>query len=177
MSPDQEILVGPEMSEEFKTFEEFCNENAGRELVYLEVVEKSPLDMDAVTLAFSMRHLLRLSRGVMDLLLESLNGETAPTLQEVLASKGVQLDKTHAQRLRDVVFAFRDSPDEESGYTMVKALQLMTMSRERKRVMLNLGESYTPPDEGWTPEDFGGDDSMLQTVRSIEDPRWTDEED
>lgn len=176
MSPDQEILVGPEMSEEFKTFEEFCSENTGRELVYLEVVEKSPLDMDAVTLAFSMRHLLRLSRGVMDLLLESLNGETEPTLQEVLASKGVQLDKTHAERLRKVVFAFRDAADAETGCTMVKALQLMTMSRERKRVMLNLGESYTPPDEGWSPEDFGGDDSMLQTVRSIEDPRWNDEQ-
>ncbi len=29
---------------------------------------------------------------------------------------------------------------------------------------------YSPPDEGWTEEDFRGDVSMLETVRAIEDP-------
>jgi hypothetical protein len=49
----------------------------------------------------------------------------------------------------------------------------MTISRERGKVVLNFDESYTPPDEGWTAEDFGNDDTMLETVRSIEDPHWT----
>jgi hypothetical protein len=173
MPLDDEIPVSPEISEEFTSFEEFCSENTGRELQYLEVVGKSPLEMDSVTLAFSMRHLVRLSRGLMDMLLGSLNDDSAPSLEEVLAVKGLQLDKAHASTLREVIFSFRDSPDKEISSSLVRAFQLMTMSRERRRVVLNLGESYAPPDEGWTQEDFGGDDSMLETVRSIEDPRWT----
>jgi hypothetical protein len=39
-----------------------------------------------------------------------------------------------------------------------------------------LGESYSPPEEGWTSEDFGDDDSMLEAVRAIEDPHWTETE-
>jgi len=174
MPADDEIHVSPELSEEFTSFEEFCADNAGNELAYLEVVAKNPLEMDPVTRAFSMRHLLRLSRGVMDLLLESLNGDTEPSLKAILAARGIDLDKRHAQSLRDIVFAFRDASEEEAGSNMVRALQLMTMSRERKRVILNLGESYNPPDEGWLPEDFGGDDSSYETVRAIEDPRWTE---
>jgi hypothetical protein len=174
MPLDDEIPVSPEISEEFTSFEEFCSENTGRELQYLEVVGKSPLEMDAVTLAFSMRHLVRLSRGLMDMLLGSLNDDSVPLLENILAAKGLQLDKTHAPILRDVIFAFRDSSEkEETSSILVRAFQLMTISRERRRVVLNLGESYAPPDEGWTQEDFGGDDSMLETVRSIEDPRWT----
>jgi hypothetical protein len=176
MPADQEILVSPELSEEYQTYEEFCSENTGHELVYLDVVGKNPLEMDAVTLAFSLRHLLRLSRNVMDMLLESLNGDSAPGFKDILDTKGIQLDKTHAARLREVLFAFRDAPDEEAGASMVRALQLMTISRESKKVQLTLGESYAPPDEGWTSEDFGGDDSMLETVKSIEDPRWNETE-
>jgi hypothetical protein len=172
MPLDDEIPVSPEISEEFASFEEFCAENTGRELQYLEVVGQSPLAMDSVTLAFSMRHLVRLSRGMMDMLLGSLNDDSAPSLDEVLAVKGLQLDKSHAPILRDVIFSFRDAPDKEISSNLVRALQLMTISRERRRVVLNLGESYAPPEEGWTSEDFGGDDSMLETVRSIEDPRW-----
>lgn len=171
--PDEEILVNPEISEQYRSFEEFCSENTGRELAYLDVVASNPLEMDPVTLAFSMRHLMRLSRELMDLLLQSLKNESAPPLQAILASKGIQLDKSRASCLRDVIFSFRDSPDEDSATKLVTALQLMTMSRERGRVVLNLGESYSPPDEGWTAEDFGNDDSMLETVRSIEDPYWT----
>jgi len=176
MTMDEEIAVSPEVSEEFATFEEFCSENVGHELVYLDVVAGNPLQMDPVTLAFSMRHLMRLSRGLMDLLLESVNGDFMPDLRQVLDSKGIQLDKSQAQRLRAIIFSFRDCPDENSRRNLVKALQLMTISRERRRVVLNLGESYAPPDEGWTSEDFGDDDSMLQTVRAIEDPHWTDTE-
>ncbi len=176
MPPNDEILVSPELSEEFRTFEEFCSENAGRELAYLEVVTQSPRDMDPVTLAFSMRHLIRMSRPLMDLLLESLNNDSSPSLQTILDSKGIQLDKTHAPELRNIIFAFRDTADEETNLNLVKAFQLMIISRERRKVVLNLGESYAPPDEGWTPEDFGGDDSMLEAVRQIEDPRWTDSE-
>ena len=176
MPPDDEILVSPELSEEFRSFEEFCSENAGRELTYLEVVNQSPRDMDPVTLGFSMRHLVRMSRPLMDLLLESLNGDSSPSLQTILDSKVIQLDKTHAPELRNIIFAFRDAEDEETSLNLVKAFQLMIISRERRKVMLNLGESYAPPDEGWTAEDFGGDDSMLETVRRVEDPRWIDSE-
>ncbi len=173
MPLDDEIPVSPEISEDFASFEEFCSENTGRELQYLEVVCKNPLDMDAVTLAFSIRHLVRLSRGLMDMLLGSLNDDSMPPLEDVLAVKGLQLDKSHAPTLREVIFSFRDVPDKEISSNLVRAFQLMTIGRERGRVALNLGESYAPPEEGWTPEDFGGDDSMLETVRSIEDPRWT----
>jgi len=174
MSSDDEITVSPELSEEFRNFDEFCSENTGRELTYLEVVIKNPLDMDTVTLAFCMRHLVRLSRPLTDFLLGSLDGESAPSLQSILDAKGIQLDKTHAPNLRQVIFAYRDAPEEETTQNLVKALQLITMARERRKVVLNLGESYAPPDEGWTPEDFGGDDSMLETVRQIEDPRWVE---
>jgi len=176
MPPDDEILVSPELSEEFRSFEEFCSENPGRELTYLEVVNQNPRELDPVTLAFSMRHLVRMSRPLTDLLLESLNGDSAPTLQALLDSKGIQLDKTHAPELRNVIFAFRDAEEEETRLNMVKAFQLMIISRERRKVILNLGESYAPPDEGWTSEDFGGDDSMLEAVRQVEDPRWIDSE-
>jgi hypothetical protein len=39
-------------------------------------------------------------------------------------------------------------------------------------VILNLGESYKTPDEGWIEEDFGGDEGAREMVRSIEDPHW-----
>lgn len=177
MSADEEIVVSPELSQEFKNFDEFCAENTGRELAYLEVVGKNPLEMDPVTLAFSMRHLMRMSREVLDLLLKSVNDDSTPQLESVLAVKGIQLDKSQAARLREIIFAFRDASDAETGENLVKALQLMTISRERRRVVLSLDEAYAPPEEGWTPEDFGGDDSMLEAVRSIEDPHWinTDE--
>jgi hypothetical protein len=174
MAQDEEIVVSPEVSEQYANFEEFCFENTGNELTYLEVVTKSPLEMDAVTLAFCLRHLVRLSRGLMDMLLESLKDDSQPALKDLLESKGIQLDKSQAVRLRDVIFAFRDNGDEESQRTLVTALQLMTISRERSRIVLNLGESYYPPDEGWTAEDFGDDESMLEAVRAIEDPHWTD---
>ena len=173
MPGDEEILVSPELSEQFHTFEEFCSENSGNEFAYLEMVAKTPLEMDSVTLAFSLRHLMRLSRGVMDLLLESLRNDSQPALQAILDSKGIELDRSQASCLRDIIFSFRDAPDDECRRTLVTAFQLMTMSRERSKVILNLGESYSPPDEGWTAEDFGNDDSMLETVRSIEDPHWT----
>jgi hypothetical protein len=176
MPTQQEIHANPEISLDYKTFEEFCSENSGTEMAYLEVVAKNPLEMDAVTIAFSMRHLLRLSTGVIDQLLVSLPHDEAPELSAILATKGIHLDKTHAGSLRDVIFAFRNCEDVERQVPFVKALQLMTISRERRRVVLNLGESYNPPDEGWTEEDFGGDDSLLQTVRSIEDPRWNRDE-
>lgn len=174
MPIDDEILVNPEISEQFRAFEEFCSENMGNELAYLEVVEKNPLEMDPVTLAFSLRHLMRLSRQLMDLVLESLGNDSELTLEEILASRGIELGKAHAGQVRKIIFAFRDSEDGEAKRSMVTALQLMTISRERRRVVLNLGESYNPPEEGWTAEDFGDDDSMFEAVRAIEDPHWTD---
>jgi hypothetical protein len=176
MTFDEEIVISPDISQDFQSFEEFCAENSGRELAYLELVAKNPLDMDSVTLAFSMRHLVRLSRGLMDMLLESFKNESSPELTDILAVKGIQLDKTHSARLRDVIFAFRDCQDSEFSASLVRAFQLMTISRERKKVVLNLGESYAPPEEGWTQEDFGGDDSMFETVRAIEDPHWINAE-
>ncbi|HMK34606.1 MAG TPA: hypothetical protein VK463_06050 [Desulfomonilaceae bacterium] len=176
MTTDEEILISPEISQDFQSFEEFCGENAGRERAYLELVAKNPLDMDAVTLAFTMRHLVRLSRHLMDMLLESFRNESVPELADILAVRGVQLDKTQSALLRDVIFAFRDSHDSEFSATLVRAFQLMTISRERNKVALNLGEAYSPPEEGWTQEDFGGDDSMLETVRAIEDPHWVNAE-
>jgi len=177
MADDAEILVSPDLSQDYMTFEEFCFENTGQELAYLEVVKQNPLEMDPVTLAFSMRHVVRLSRGLLDLMLQSLDGDSSPPeLQTILDLKGVQLDKARAASLREVIFAFRDAQEEEARQSLVRALQVLTINRERGRVTLNLGESYRPPDEGWTEEDFGGDDSMLETVRAIEDPRWQETE-
>jgi hypothetical protein len=48
----------------------------------------------------------------------------------------------------------------------------MTILRQRKRVVLNFEESYDAPEDSWTSEDFGGDDTLLETVRAIEDPYW-----
>jgi len=177
MSIHDEIQVSQELSEEFRAFEEFCTENTGSEIVYFDVVAKDPLAMDPLTLAFSMQNLLRLSRELMDRILTTLNDDSQITLEEILSSKGIQLDKKRAQELRHVLFAFRDQGDDSITSDMVTAFQLMTIGRERTRVTLNYGESYNPPDEGWTAEDFGGDDTTLETVRSVEDPRWSlDEE-
>lgn len=176
MTIEEEIVISPDISQDFQSFEEFCAENSGRELAYLELVAKNPLDMDAVTLAFSMRHLIRLSRDLMDMLLESFKNESSLELTDILAVKGIQLDKIHSARLRDIIFAFRDCQDSEFSASLVRAFQLMTISRERRKVVLNLGESYAPPEEGWIQEDFGGDDSMLETVRAIEDPHWINAE-
>ncbi|MBI5248127.1 MAG: hypothetical protein HY912_01420 [Desulfomonile tiedjei] len=177
MPLDDEINVSPEISDDFQNFAEFCSENTGREADYLEVVGKNPLEMDAVTIAFSMRHLVRLSRDLLEVLLQSVQDDSMPaSLETILATKGIQLDKVHAATLRDVIFAFRDSTDDDSRSVLVRALQIMAISRERRRMVLNLGESYAPPEEGWIGEDFGGDDSMLETVRAIEDPRWVKEE-
>jgi hypothetical protein len=172
MKMDEEIVVGPELSQEFSNFQEFCAENTGQELLYFEVVQRTPLQMDPLTLAFSMRHLVRLSRPLMDLLLQSLDGESEPALAAILATKGIQLDKTHAAALRDIVFSFRDAEEGEPQSSLVKAFQLMTISRNLPTVVLSLDESYQPPEEGWTAEDFGDDDSLYETVRSIEDPYW-----
>jgi hypothetical protein len=176
MPVDDEIAVGPEISQDYVIFEEFCSENVGQELTYFEVVKGNPLDMDAVTLAFSIRRLIRMSRPLMNYMLETMQNDIAPDLSEVLALKGIDLDKSRAADLRNIIFAFRDSTDEEKTSTFIKSLQLLTISRERKRVTLNLGESYTPPEEGWMEEDFGGDDGLLDTVRSIEDPHWKNTE-
>jgi hypothetical protein len=172
MPLNEEYVVGPELSQEFKNFQEFCAENAGQELLYFDVVRKNPLQMDSVTLAFSMRHLLRLSRPLMDLLLQSLNGDSEPNLLAILATKGIQLDKTHATALRDIVFSFRDAGDNDPELNLVKSLQLMAISRNLSNVVLSLEESYQPPEEGWTSEDFGDDETLYETVRSIEDPYW-----
>lgn len=172
MPSDDEILVSPELSQEFGSFTEFCSENSGQELIYFDVVRQNPLDMDPVTLAFSIRHLVRLSRPLLDMLLASVNGDTDPDLSTILGLKGIQLDKSHAEDLRGIVFAFRDADEPEMQLTFVRALQLMAMGREPGRLVFNHDESYAPPQNGWTSEDFGGDESLLETVRSIEDPRW-----
>lgn len=172
MARDKPIRMNLEVSQEFKSFEEFCSENVGRELTYLELVEQSPLDIDSITLAFSMRHLLRLSKGLRDVLLNSLANESMPSVSELLATKGIQLDKTHATCLREIVFAFRDCVDESISATFVRALQLMAVSRDRSDVILDHAESYVPPEEGWSSEDFGNDESAMEAVRSIEDPFW-----
>jgi hypothetical protein len=169
MSLDDEIVAGPEVSEEFAHFEEFCAENVGRELAYLQMVKSSPLDMDAVTLAFCLRHLVRLSDRLMDVVLRSLDSDPPPDFRTILALQGIQLSKSHAQDLRTIIFAFRDAPDEERRFPLVRALQLMTIGRHRSRVVLSLDESYSPPDEGLTLEDVGGDELALETVRTIED--------
>ena len=95
MAFDDQIPVNPEISQEFRSFEEFCSENVGRELTYLNMVEANPLEMDSVTLAFSMRHLIRLSKGLRDLLLKSLNSDPPPKIGSILASKGIELDKNY----------------------------------------------------------------------------------
>lgn len=172
MANEPEFPANPDISEEYSTFEEFCAENAGREMTYLEMVGQNPLAMDSVTLAFSMRRVVRLSRGLMDLLLKSLNNELPPTLQDILATKGIQLDKGNAAVLRNTIFSFRDCEDPDTSMTMIRALQLLTIARERSKVILQLAESYRPPEEGWNLEDFGGDESMYETVRSVEDPTW-----
>jgi hypothetical protein len=112
----------------------------------------------------------------MDVLLKTVDGDVTPDLPGILATKGIQLDKNRAAGLREVIFAFRDSADEETKLNLIKALQILTISRERRRVILNLGESYRAPEEGWTDEDFGGDDSLLEAVRAVEDPRWKETE-
>ncbi len=172
MAGNEEIIVGPELSLEYKNFQEFCVDNSGQELLYFDVVRNNPREMDPVTLAFSMRHLLRLSRPLMTILLESLNNDAAPDLQAVLATKGIQLDKAHAGELREIVFAFRDAGHTEGPCVFVRALQLMTMSRNSQNLLLSLEEAYMPPEEGWTAEDFGDDESLFETVRAIEDPYW-----
>jgi hypothetical protein len=172
MSGNQEIVVGPELSLEFRNFQEFCGDNSGQELLYLEVVRNNPREMDPVTLAFSLRHLLRLSGPLMNVLLESLNADSSPDMKAVLATKGIQLDKARATELRDIVFAFRDEADPERQHSFVRALQLMTMSRNSQNLVLSLEEEYMPPEEGWTSEDFGDDESLFETVRAIEDPYW-----
>jgi hypothetical protein len=173
---DDEIVLTPEMSEEFYNFEEFCAENTGHELTYFDLVVKKPLEIDSVTLAFSIRRLVRLSKGLLDLLIVSIQTENPPSVKDILATKGIQLDKTYASKLRDTIFAFRDAADDGVRDTLVKTFQLLAITRERKKINLNLGESYNPPEEGWTAEDFGGDDSMLDAVRSIEDPHWINTE-
>jgi hypothetical protein len=172
MPPDEEIVVGPELSHDFQTFEELCAENTGQEVTYLEMVSRNPLEIDPVTLAFSLTHFIRLSRELLDTLLASMSDESEPELKTVLATQGIQLDKKHAHSLRSVIFAFRDSEEPERAGNLVRALQLMTILRERKRVTLDLEESYAAPDDTWTSEDFGGDETLLETVRAIEDPRW-----
>ena len=172
MTITQEVLVSPELSLEFRNFQEFCMENSGQELLYFDVVRNNPREMDPVTLAFSLRHLLRLSRPLMDMLLQSVNGDMEPDMAAVLATKGIQLDKSRAGELREIVFAFRDIEDPEPQSSFVRALQLMTMSRNSQDLLLSLEEAYMPPEEGWTAEDFGDDESLFETVRAIEDPYW-----
>ncbi|MBM4329577.1 MAG: hypothetical protein FJ118_20750 [Deltaproteobacteria bacterium] len=176
MFDDEEIIVTADLSEEFRGFEEFCVENAGRESVYLRMVAEKPLEMDSITLAFSMRHLVRLSKDLMEMLLKSVTNEDSPDLATMLGTKGIQLDKSNAEALRKIIFAFKDAPDQESSGALARAFQLMTMSRHRRRIKLTLTESYAPSEEGWLAEDFGGDDSLLETVRSIESPHWTQTE-
>jgi hypothetical protein len=172
MTLEETITIPPEISLEYAGFEEFCSENIGRELTYLGLVEKSPLDMDTITIAFSIRHLVRLSKPLRDKLLESAINEQCPEIKTLLALKGIELDKKHAQTLRNIIFAFRDSGDPDLESRLVRGLQLLAISRERDRVVLNCGETYRPPDEGWTEEDFDGDEYGLATVRSVEENDW-----
>jgi hypothetical protein len=173
---DDGMLVEPGLSDDYRSFEELCAENAGQEFLYFDMVKTRPLEMDSVTLAFCLRHLVRLSQEVLEVLLASLDGESDVTLGTVLDLKGIQLDKSRAAELRNIVFSFRDCQESEIQGQFVRALQLLTINRLRRRVRLNLGETYTTPEEGWTLEDFGGDDSLLDTVRAIEDPAWTKNE-
>ncbi len=172
MPLDEEIVIGPELSHDFQNFEELYAENSGQELQYLDIVSRTPLEIDPVTLAFSLTRFLRLSQGLMDKLLASMSEDSEPELKAVLALRGIKLDLKNADKLRNVIFAFRDSQEPERARILVRALQIMTILRERKRVTLNLEESYAAPDDSWTAEDFGGDDTLLDTVRAIEDPYW-----
>ena len=176
MTYEEEIIVRAELSEEFKAFEEFCAENSGREQDYLQLVSTNPLDMDSVTLAFCLRHMLRLAKNLMEIILKSLGEEESLSLTEILETKGIQLDKSRSAELRSIIFAFRDSNDDAHGETLVRAFQLMTIGRERKRIKLITVEAYDRYDEGWMAEDFGGDESLLETVRAIEDPHWSNSE-
>ena len=169
MSTDEQIQACPEVSEEFRTYDEFCTENTGRELTYFELVAGNPVEMDPITLAFSMRHLVRLTRELIDFLLESVRSDPPPDLRTLLGFKGIQLDKSHAESLRRIIFSFRDCEDEGRSLKLARAFQLMTITRERSKVVFNVGESYSNPDESWNVEDFGGDESILEAVRSIED--------
>ncbi len=173
---EEEILVNPEISAIYETFEELMAENSGHELDYLELVSLDPLSMDTATLAFSLSRFVRMSGPLMEKLLLTLGEDDSPGLKEIFESKGLELDKNQAQKLRNIIFSFRDSEDGEAGSNLVKALQLMTISRQRRRVTLNLGESYKAPDEGWIEEDFGGDENAREMVRSIEDPHWDERE-
>ncbi|MFH0960158.1 MAG: hypothetical protein V1897_15805 [Pseudomonadota bacterium] len=173
---EEEILVNPDISAEYRTFEELVAENSGHELDYLELVSRDPLSMDSATLAFSLSRFMRLSGPLMEKLLLSLGEEDSPGLKEIFQSKGVELDKNQAQKLRNIFISFRDSKDSEAGLNLVKALQVMTIARQRQRVTLNLGESYKTPNEGWIEEDFGGDEGAREMVRAIEDPHWDERE-
>ena len=174
---EEEILAIPDISAEFRTFEELLLENSGHELEYLDLVSKDPSVMDSATLSFAINSLVRLSGPLMEKLVESLNQDDLPDLKEIIETKGIDLDKKHASKLKKIIFAFRDSSDEETRGNFVKALQILTIVRQRRRVTLNLGESYRAPDEGWLDEDFGGDEGILETVKAVEDPRWNQQED
>ena len=69
---EEEILANPDISAEFRTFEELVFENSGHEVDYLNLVSKDPSIMDVATLSFAMSSLMRLSGPLMEKLLESL---------------------------------------------------------------------------------------------------------
>ena len=81
---EEEILVIPEISVEYRTFEELITENSGHELEYLELVSKDPLSIDAATLAFSLSRFLRMSGPLMETLLLTLGEDDPPELMEIL---------------------------------------------------------------------------------------------
>ncbi len=113
---EEEILVNPEISIEYTTFEELVAENSGHELDYLELVSRDPLSMDTATLAFSLNRFIRMSGPLMEKLLLTLDEDDPPGLKEIFESKGLELDKNQAQRLRNIIFSFRDSGDGEAGF-------------------------------------------------------------
>lgn len=176
MSIDDEIVINPELSAEFRSFEEFCDENSGSEKMYLELIANNPTVMDSVTIAFCMRRLLKLSREFMDKVFSAVKDDNLPDLKELLATKGIRLDKNYSEKLRDIVFAFRDSHDEQIRAELAKAFTLITLTREKNRIVFNLGESYRPPEEGWLTEDFDGDETAYEMVRAVENPHWSSEE-
>ncbi|MGD9819312.1 MAG: hypothetical protein AB7V04_11510 [Desulfomonilaceae bacterium] len=176
MSFDQEIVVNPELSSEFRSFEEFCDENSGSEGIYLDLIAKNPTVMDAVTLAFCMRHLVKLSQEFMTKAFASIKNDNIADLRELLDTKGIQLDKKHSDKLRKIVFAFRDTDDDQIKSELARAFTLIAFTRARKNLVLNIGESYRPPDEGWIDEDFDGNESAFEMVRAIEDPHWSGDE-
>ncbi len=176
MSIDDEIVINPELSAEFRSFEEFCDENSGSEKMYLELIAQNPTAMDSVTIAFCMRRLVKLSKEFVERVFISVKDDEIPDLTDLLATKGIQLDKNHSGKLREIIFAFRDSEDEQTRAELSKALTLITLTREKRRVVFNVGESYKPPDEGWLAEDFDGDDSAYEMVRAVENPHWSGEE-